>query len=52
MNNQAKFLLIIKSDYNNNKNTSISYIIFKLNYSYYLYILYNKNFNFYFELKL
>ena len=33
--------------YNNAKNASISHISFKLNYDYYLKILFEENFNFY-----
>lgn len=41
--NQAKFLLISKFAHNNTKNTSIKYIVFKLNYRYYLCISYKND---------
>ena len=35
--------------YNNTKNASTSYILFKLNYSYYLCVLYKKDIKSYFQ---
>ena len=51
-NNNLKLLLIAQFVYNNAKNTSNSYIIFKLNYNYHFCILYTKNIDFYFQSKL
>lgn len=39
-NNIAKLLLMADNAYNNDKNTSTSYISFKLNYGYHLYIFF------------
>ena len=36
---------MVEFAYNNTKITNISYILFKLNYKYYLYISYKKNFD-------
>lgn len=44
-------MLIVKFIYNNAKNLSISYMLFKLNYGYNFRILYIKNYSFYFKLK-
>ena len=38
--------------YNNTKNTNIKHISLKLNYGYYLYILFKKNTNYYSKSKL
>ena len=38
--------------YNNIKNTSTRYLLYKLNYRYYLYIFYKNNINFYSKSKL
>lgn len=45
-------LQIIKFIYNNAKNANMSYILFKLNYDYHLEILYKKNINSCFKLKI
>ena len=42
-NNWARLLLIAKFAYNNTKNTSISHTSFKLNYDYYLWMLYKED---------
>ena len=47
-----KFLLIAKFIYNNIKNSSTSYILFKLNYNYYFSIFLEKNIYSYFSSKL
>ena len=43
---------MIEFAYNNVKNSSFGYTLFKLNYSYHLYMFYKKNFNFNFKSKL
>lgn len=47
-----ELLLIAKFVYNNTKNISNRYILFKLKYRYYFYVLFEKNTNFYFRSKL
>ena len=41
-NNWARLLLKAEFSYKNVKNTSTSYTLFKLNYSYYLFVSYKK----------
>lgn len=44
-NNLARLFLMAEFVYNNVKNASTSYMLFKLNYKYYIRILYKKNLN-------
>ena len=45
-NSWEHFSLIAKFVYNNTKNTSTSYMLFELNYGYYLQIFFEDNINF------
>ena len=45
-------LLITKFAYNNTKNTSISYTLFKLNYGFYHQVLFKENVDSYFKFRL
>lgn len=44
-NNKAKFLLIAEFFYKNSKNASISYLPFKINYSYYICVFFEEKVN-------
>lgn len=48
----AKFLLIVMFAYNNTKNANTGYMLFKLNYGYYLCVFFKKNTNFCSQLKI